>query len=159
MLVEKSHGNILGISVWHMEDPAYTKKLFKAIAKNWPRIEKLKANFEHENLSDIKEIFLNCSQLNRLLLTLNVINLDDRLNCDELLEILTNFSPKTFYEFSFSEDCYFSVNGLQNFFENWRGRIPIKLNTRYFPTEEHEIIVIKYIDEGVIDEKTRYLPW
>ena len=56
MLVEKSHGDILGISVWHRQDPAYTKKLFKAIIKNCPRFEKLKAKFELENLSDIKEI-------------------------------------------------------------------------------------------------------
>ena len=149
MLVEKSHGDILEISIWHRQDPVYTKKLFKAIAKNCPRIEKLKANFELENLSGIREIFLNCSQLNRLFLS---INMDSDLNCDELLEILTNFSPKTFYEFSFSEDCNFSVNGLQNFFENWKGRIPIKFNTRfdrsYFFTEEHEMIVKKYLDEG-----------
>ena len=82
-------------------------------------------------------------------------------NCDELLEILTDFSPKTFYEFSFSEDCYLSVNGLQSFFENWRSRIPIEFNTRFdrsmFYTEEHIAVLKKYLDEGVISKETTYL--
>jgi hypothetical protein len=43
-LIEKSHGNILGISIWkgyNLIDPVYIKKLLNTIARNCPNIESL----------------------------------------------------------------------------------------------------------------------
>ncbi|CAB4385834.1 unnamed protein product [Rhizophagus irregularis] len=86
---------------------------------------------------------------------------DNEIICDEVLNVLSNYSSKTFEEFSFNSNWYFSVNGLQNFFESWRGKKPIKFVTHFDKcrqfTEEHIKIVKKYYDEGVIDKETKYL--
>ncbi|RIA91543.1 hypothetical protein C1645_767294, partial [Glomus cerebriforme] len=126
MLIEKSHGNLLEINIARAreyQDPAYNKKLIKAIAKNCPRIETLIIDVDPKNLDGIKEIFLNCRQLETIRFSSN----NKVIICDELLEIIAKFSSETFCEF-FSINWNFSVKGLQSFFENWRNRIPLKFN-------------------------------
>ncbi|RIA91542.1 hypothetical protein C1645_116470 [Glomus cerebriforme] len=154
MLIEKSHGNLLEINIdraYGYQDFTYNKKLIKAVAKNCPRIKRLMIDVDPKNLDGIKEIFLNCRQLEKIRFSSN----NKVLICDELLEIIVKFSPaETFCEF-FSINWNFSVNGLQSFFENWRGRIPLKFNYYYcekdFWTEQHLMIVEKYRKEGVIN--------
>ncbi|GBC01439.1 hypothetical protein RclHR1_00420001 [Rhizophagus clarus] len=158
MLIEKSHGNILEINIYRSyidqdPDPFYTKKLIKAISKCCPKIERLTIDAEPENLEGIKEIFINCTRLKMIDLSTN--NEEER-GCDELLEIITNYSPESLCEFSFFENWIFTVGGLEKFFENWRKRKPLIFNKHYsglcFFTDEHKKIVKKYLDEGVIKE-------
>ncbi|CAB4446016.1 unnamed protein product [Rhizophagus irregularis] len=164
-LIENSHENIKEISTWsHFKEKDDSTKLFRVIAKNCPKIESLEADIQLRNLlSGLKEIFLNCNKLRKLFLSNNENGdvHDDEIICDEVLNVLSNYSSKTFEEFSFNSNWYFSVNGLQNFFESWRGRKPIKFVTRFDKcrqfTEEHIKIVEKYYDEGVIDKETKYL--
>ncbi|RIA91544.1 hypothetical protein C1645_767297 [Glomus cerebriforme] len=152
MLIENSHGNLLEINInraCEYQDPTYNKKLIKAIAKNCPRIETLIIDVVPKNLDGIKEIFLNCRQLKKItFISNNYVHI-----CDELLEIIAKFSSETFYEF-FSIDWNYSVNGLQSFFENWRGRIPLKFfyynRRKDFWTGQHTMVVKKYREEGVI---------
>ncbi|RIA98932.1 hypothetical protein C1645_812103 [Glomus cerebriforme] len=153
-LIERSNGNILEIEMFrsiYNQDSSYTEKLIKTIAKNCPKINKLTIDAELENLNGIKEIFLNCRQLKKINLS---IRNDEELNCDELLKILIDYSPKSLYEFSFCENLIFTIEGLNNFFENWRGRKPLVFNKYsyrigYF-TNDHRMIVKKYLEEGVI---------
>ncbi|PKC08358.1 hypothetical protein RhiirA5_500029 [Rhizophagus irregularis] len=164
-LIENSHENIKEISTWsHFKEKDDSTKLFRVIAKNCPKIESLEADIQLRNLlSGLKEIFLNCNKLRKLFLSNNENGdvHDDEIICDEVLNVLSNYSSKTFEEFSFNSNWYFSVNGLQNFFESWRGRKPIKFVTHFDKcrqfTEEHIKIVKKYYDEGVIDKETKYL--
>jgi hypothetical protein len=158
MLIEKSHGNILEINIYRSyidqdPDPIYTKKLIIAISKCCPKLERLTIDAELENLEGIKEIFLNCTRLK--MIDLSTSNEEER-NCDNLLEILADYSPETLCEFSFFENWIFTVKGLENFFESWRKRKPLIFNKHYsgwgFFTNEHKKIVKKYLDEGVIKE-------
>ncbi|GBB97053.1 hypothetical protein RclHR1_02900016 [Rhizophagus clarus] len=153
LLIEKSNGNILEIRIYRNHDPIYSKKLFNSISKYCPRIERLTICAEIENFDGIKNIFLNCNQLKKIyLLTKN----EDKLICDDLLKILIDYSPKVLYEFCFDDNWIFTVEGLENFFENWRCRNPLIFKKygykRLYFKEEHEIIVRKYYDEGVIKE-------
>ncbi|GBB83458.1 hypothetical protein RclHR1_10190007 [Rhizophagus clarus] len=153
MLIEKSHGNIVEINVSrhsYNRTPLHSEKLMEAISKHCPRLEKLTIDVELKNLSGIKDILLNCSQLKKIRLSL--CN-EGRLNvCDELLEILVKFSPNNLNTFSLNK-WKFSVESLQSFFESWRNRFPIIFDL-YFGnfTEEHKVIVKKYFDEGIIKE-------
>ncbi|CAB5393850.1 unnamed protein product [Rhizophagus irregularis] len=164
-LIENSHENIKEISTWsHFKEKDDSTKLFRVIAKNCPKIESLEADIQLRNLlSGLKEIFLNCNKLRKLFLSNNENGdvHDNEIICDEVLNVLSNYSSKTFEEFSFNSNWYFSVNGLQNFFESWRGKKPIKFVTHFDKcrqfTEEHIKIVKKYYDEGVIDKETKYL--
>ncbi|PKB98274.1 hypothetical protein RhiirA5_431650 [Rhizophagus irregularis] len=160
MLIENSHGNIKNIDIRNNHKFGYTKRLYKSIAINCPKIESLGINIQFKNLGGIKEIFLNCTRLN--ILELYIVDIEDEEdNCDEILNILADYSPKTFKIFSFNKDFIFSVDGLQNFFEKWRGRIPIKFVTRFYRcryfTQEHIKIIKKYFDEGVVDVKLSHL--
>ena len=124
LLLEKSNGNILEIRIYRNQDPIYTKQLIKSIAKYCPRIEKLSIDIEPDNLGGIKEILLNCTRLKIMVLSTNN---DGERNCDELLEILANYSPITLCELSFFENWIFTIEGLEKFFENWRKRKPLIL--------------------------------
>ncbi|CAB5368306.1 unnamed protein product [Rhizophagus irregularis] len=131
MLIENSHGNIKNIDIRNNDNFGYTKRLYKSIAINCPKIESLAISIQFKNLGGIKEIFLNCTRLN--ILELYIVDIEDEEdNCDEILNILADYSPKTFKIFSFNKDFIFSVDGLQNFFENGE-------------------IIEKYFDEGVVD--------
>ncbi|RIA86514.1 hypothetical protein C1645_740801 [Glomus cerebriforme] len=158
-LIEKSHENILEIKIYRRyedQDSIYTEKLIKAIANHCPKIERLTINAELKNLNGIKEILLNCSRLKRI--DLSAYN-EKRLNCDELLEVLVNFSSNTLYIFSFIDNWNFSVNSLKSFFENWKDKHPIIFIESFDEGDwflEHKMIVKKYIDEGVI-KKTNCL--
>ena len=103
-------------------------------------------------MNEIKEIFLNCAQLKEIdLLTYN----EEELVCDELLEILSDYSPKTLYNFSFYKNWIFTVKGLGKYFESWRNKEPLvfmKYEDDINFEEEHEVIIRKYYDEGVIKE-------
>ncbi|PKY46136.1 hypothetical protein RhiirA4_460942 [Rhizophagus irregularis] len=96
MLIEKSHGNIKTMKIWNYQDFEYTKGLFKAIAKNRPNFECLYINIQFEDLNGIKEILLGCTILNKLHLYINDEIEEEEDNCDEILNILADCSPKTF---------------------------------------------------------------
>ncbi|GET54461.1 hypothetical protein GLOIN_2v1545940 [Rhizophagus irregularis DAOM 181602=DAOM 197198] len=123
-LIEKSNGNILDIDICRMcnQDPNYTKKLIKAISTNCPNIERLIIEVELEDLHGIKEILINCSRLIKLNLS---INNEDELECDEILKIIVKFSPETLHEITFCANFIFTLDGLIDFFENWKGRKPL----------------------------------
>ncbi|RIA94261.1 hypothetical protein C1645_734951 [Glomus cerebriforme] len=127
----------------------YDKKFIESIA-NYSKIEKLTIEIGAVNLDIVKNIFLNCKQLKKV----NLSTSKKLPNGDELLEIITEYSSKNLCAFSFGDNWNFSVSGLRSFFENWRGRIPLKFNCYYDGmgawTEEHIMIVKQYRDEGVI---------
>src|ERR1044071_6477418 len=98
----------------------------------------------------MKEMFINCTYLKKI--SLYIENDVNHLIYDELLEILVNFSSKSLHTVTF-RGWKFTIEGLRNFFENWRNRVPITF--RYYvnnPSEEHKKIFKKYYDEGVIKE-------
>ncbi|RIA94288.1 hypothetical protein C1645_873552 [Glomus cerebriforme] len=153
ILIEKSQGNLLEINIYRsLEyiDPIFNKKLINAIIKYCPKVEKLMIDVDPKNLDGIKEIFLNCRQLRKVYFSTN----NQNLVCDELLEIIVKFSSRSLYEFAFDDNWNFSVSGLQSFFENWKGRIPLIFHHYFceqdFWTEQHDMIVKKYREEGVV---------
>ncbi|RIA98933.1 hypothetical protein C1645_866145 [Glomus cerebriforme] len=155
-LIEKSLGNILEIKIYrtHNQDPLCTEKLIETIAKNCPKIKKLTIDAELENLNGIKEIFSNCRQLRMINFSTNN---DENLNCDKLLEILTNSSSKTLCEFYFIGNWNFTIEGLENFFKSWRNtRKPLLINMytgeKNYLEDKYRNVVKKYYDEEVIKE-------
>ncbi|RGB40641.1 hypothetical protein C1646_753079 [Rhizophagus diaphanus] len=159
MLIEKSNGNILEINIQkeRVYDPIYTKKLIITISKYCPKIKRLTINIEPEIFEDLKEIFLNCTQLEMMCLSLD----SEEHNGDKLLEIILDYSPETLREFSFikEENSLFTTGGLEKFFENWKkSKSPLifnitNVNCSYEENfTEHNKIIKKYFDEGVIKE-------
>ncbi|CAB4412556.1 unnamed protein product [Rhizophagus irregularis] len=80
-------------------------------------------------------------------------------NGDKLLEIILDYSPETLCEYSFIEieNSIFTTEGLERFFENWKKRKPPlifniinKLWSDKDNFTEHNKIIKKYLDEGVL---------
>jgi len=108
-----------------------------------------------KNVNEVNKIFLKCPRLEKIYFTKN----NDVLptNGDELLGIVSNFSPMTLREFSFGDSWNFSVQALKLFLENWKSKNRIRLSFIHFYdegantwTDEHNKIARKYSDEGVI---------
>src|SRR5947207_12021659 len=154
-LVEKTNGKLIDIDISHYNDIAYvmnSQRLIKAIAKHCPKLESLKTSVKLENLIDIKEMFINCTYLK--IMYLHNKNEVNQLIYDELLEILVKFSSKSLCKVCF-KNLKFTIEGLGNFFENWRVRVPITFGYYDYNnnlSKEHKMIFKKYYDEGVIKE-------
>src|SRR5207247_10265985 len=123
------------------------QRLIKTITQHCPKLEILETCVKLENLIDIKEMFINCTYLKEI--NLCIENEVDQLIYDELLEILVNFSSRSLHTVIF-EGLKFTIEGLRNFFENLRDRVPITFCYCNKISKEHKKIFKKYYDEGVI---------
>ncbi|GET02148.1 hypothetical protein GLOIN_2v1669044 [Rhizophagus clarus] len=158
MLIEKTKGNILRLYVYTVEKFAEnTEMLIQAVSNNCPKIKFLRTYIEPKGFSDIKSLLLNCKKLEKLRL--------DGINCplfdqndgnigDELLNILTKFSPDSLIDITISEDWECSIDALTRFFESRRERTLYDFNiihqNLYYLSINHCEIVNTYINEGVI---------
>jgi hypothetical protein len=146
-LIEKSHKSISEIDIFQVHNFIFnTKELIILISKYCLKIERLTINIEYEDLKYIKEIFLNCTQLKMIKL---LIKNKEKHDCNELLEILTDYSPENLCEFSFFGNWIFTIEDLEKFFKNWGKRKPLIFNINCF-TDEQKEVVKKYLDKGVI---------
>jgi hypothetical protein len=83
-----------------------------------------------------------------------LIDNKEKLDCNELLEICTDYSLEKLCEFSFFGNWIFTIEDLENFFKSWGKRKPLIFNiNNYFTnelTDEQKEVVRKYLDKGVI---------
>jgi hypothetical protein len=153
MLIEKTEGNISYVYIdMANRDAENTGMLIKAIANNCPKIEYLSTYLGPEDLVHVKLLLLNCSKLSRL--RLKNLYENNKIG-DELLDILTKFSPLSLNNIKLSGGWKYSIDAIERFFESYRGRkllefgIKDNIHEDNF-TIEHIKIIRKYINEGVI---------
>lgn len=132
MLIEKTKGNILSISVKILNKSAENSgMLIKAIADNYPKIESLFTYFVSKDLIYAKSLLLlNCSNLTYL----NLISLNENNNNNtgnELLDILTKFSPKSLTNINLTVNRNYSIDVLERFLESYRGQKLLNFNIYY----------------------------
>jgi hypothetical protein len=162
-LVEKTKGNISRVNIYTPDSIAEnTGMLIKAIANNCPNIEQLSTYLIPEDFDYVKSLLLNCKNLiylglNSLDYYIDINDENDNIG-DEVLDILTKFSPKSLTKIVIGGGWKYSVNALERFFESLRERklhyfgISYNSNNINYITDEHEIIIKKYINEKVIIE-------
>jgi hypothetical protein len=153
LLIEKTKGNIVTIDIYTSNKSAEnTGMLIEAIANNCPLIENLTTHLGPKDLTYLKSLLLNCKNL--INLCLDSLNENDDVG-DELLETLTEFSPKSLISINISGYWKYSIHALERFLESYRGRKLLCFNItdydlRGFIIKEHIEIVRKYADEGII---------
>ncbi|CAB5303670.1 hypothetical protein RhiirA1_540293 [Rhizophagus irregularis] len=156
ILIEKTKGNILQIIINPINKNAEnTGLLIKAIANNCPKINRLYTHLEPKDFIHVKSLLLNCRNLSRIEFdSLNILVNENYNFGDELLNILTEFSPKSLIYISLSGDWKFSTDSFELFFESCRIR---NINLLYFGithesyiTRDHMLIIRRYINEGII---------
>ncbi|GBB85340.1 hypothetical protein RclHR1_01190016 [Rhizophagus clarus] len=120
MLIEETKGNITYISITTFNKSAEnTGMLIKAIANNCPNINYLTTYLGPEDLIYVKSLLINCENLTNLCFK----SLNSNYNIgDELLDILTKFSPKGLCNIRISGEWEYSIDAFKKFFESFRER-------------------------------------
>jgi hypothetical protein len=151
-LIENTKGDISYISVYISDESAENSvMLLQAISNHCPKIEYLDTFIESKDLKFVKSLLINCLKLERL--CLNSLNEIDDIG-DELLDILTKFSPISLTDITISGNWEYSIGALEIFFESYRDRKLRDFDINDYNgrriTNEHVDIVKKYYDEGII---------
>jgi hypothetical protein len=154
MLIEKTEGNILSISVDIFNESAENTGMFlKAISNHYPKIEHLDTYVGLKDLIYLESLLMNCRNL--ISICLNSLNENYDMG-DKLLDILTKFSPKSLNIITISGNWGYSIDTFENFFESYRERklcfFNINVDIRNYITLEHLYVVKKFFDEGIIED-------
>ena len=165
MLIEKTEGNILSVCISSENIAKDAGVLIKAISNHCPKIKYLTISITPKDFIYVK-LLLNCKYLTSLDLC-GEKNFEDEDNNnnnigDELLNILTKYSPKTLTKISINKYWKYSIDALERFFESIRGRT--LSNFKIYPnvedvTEDYKAVVKRYIDEGVIKKTNFWLKY
>ncbi|RIA80382.1 hypothetical protein C1645_882193 [Glomus cerebriforme] len=162
MLILKIKGNIFeigaGINNKNIKDVGM---LIKSIANNCQNIEKLDIYMRHTDFIHIKLLLLNCRNL-KLIVVYNVYDDDNNIG-DELLDILTKFSPNSLTTIAISGKWKYSFGAFERLFESYRERNSLEffiidnidnaadVTAKFIHiTDNHRIIIKRYIIMGVI---------
>ena len=132
------------------------------IAESCPNLKILTTCILHYDLDILKEIFNNCQLLESLI----IIYDDEYLNENELLEIVTGYSPKNFHELTLNYrndvESILLPEELESFCISWANRIPQKsLSLTIIHNDSNRTldefdgnmeIIEEYIELGIISE-------
>ncbi|RIA92879.1 hypothetical protein C1645_735985 [Glomus cerebriforme] len=156
-LIENTEGNIREISIVTTNKFAKNTGMFiETIVNNCPKIEELSTYLEPKDFIYVESLLQNCRNLVDLRFdSLNFNEIHNNIG-DKLLDTLAKFSPKSLISISISRNWKYSIDAFERFFESFRGRnlrsFFILYCDIYSITNEHRLIVRKYLNEGVIKE-------
>jgi hypothetical protein len=157
-ILKNSGKDILEINAQYsieiLDYPSENKNLIMTISRHCPKLTRLTIDVDPTNLFELSLILLNCVDLEKVHFTTRARIFP---NGDKLLKIMSDSSPESLREFSFSEQWNLSIEYLETFLKNWKckGRFPIKF-APYFDsfdcgwTPEHRNLLEEYKTKGVI---------
>ncbi|RIA99341.1 hypothetical protein C1645_811580 [Glomus cerebriforme] len=121
--------------------------LNSAIAKFCPNLKSLFTIFLDDELETLKMILNNCQYLE----SIKVWCGDYYLNEKDLLNIIANYSPKTFYELKIvfdGEESKLVSNDLESFFISWKNRLS-QLPLSLIIIKDHESISLEVNEDNM----------
>ncbi|EXX76184.1 uncharacterized protein OCT59_010127 [Rhizophagus irregularis] len=156
-IIENSRGNLREISLRYYNNYDYEVNFnedslvyIRKIYENCPLIEYLSLTFSSENFIEFDKLLKACQNLKSLLL-LFIHNSDREETGNELLKILIRSAPTSLREIRFFNDFQFSLKNLEEFFEKWKGRPALSIQTAYLRDDYMELID-KYKSIGVVED-------
>jgi hypothetical protein len=124
------------------------KRIIQTIYQNCPNLKYLKLTLLNNNILELKNLLINCQYLNGLYI-LNKMEI--RFNWNNLFDILIKSSPTSLFKFKFDIYVGPKFESLKLFFNNWKGRRPMLLQTSpyecYYDTD-----IKKYREEKIIEK-------
>ncbi|GBC09202.1 hypothetical protein RclHR1_08690005 [Rhizophagus clarus] len=155
-IIENSGGNLKEISLryYHEENFNVDSLVFiRKVYENCPLIEYLSLTFSSENFIEFDKLLKVCKNLKSLLL-LFIFNSDREGTGNELLKILIRSAPINLREIRFFNDFQFSLENLEEFFEKWKGRPALSIQTADHSYERGDYmeLINKYKNDGVIED-------
>ncbi|GBC02361.1 hypothetical protein RclHR1_04590014 [Rhizophagus clarus] len=154
MLIKKTKGNILRVFIYTFNKTAENSgMLLETISNHCPKIEYIGTYLRPKDLIYVESLLMNC----RNLISLSLDNLNETDNIgDELLDILTKYSPKSLTHISISGHWKYSIVAFKKFLESYRERKSLELCItvddldNHHVTNEHINIFKEYYDEGIV---------
>ncbi|GBC06339.1 hypothetical protein RclHR1_06780003 [Rhizophagus clarus] len=138
----------------------FSLTFIRKIYENCPLIEYLSLVFSpsKDHFIEFENLLKGCQNLKLLLLITSNISIryqtEDIIfeNGKELLKILIRSAPAKLRELRFFNDFKFSLEALEEFLENWRGRpaITILTNDPIYEGEDYKKLINKYENDEVI---------
>ncbi|PKK63942.1 hypothetical protein RhiirC2_869524 [Rhizophagus irregularis] len=150
-LIENTNGYLTEIKIDRVRhDANNNKKIIQAIYQNCPMLKYLKLLFINSNLLELENLLIYCQYLKGLYIIfedawVNYFTID----WNHLFKILTESSPIGLFKFKFYCFCIPRLEALKLFFDNWKGKHPMLLQTTPLSNSCYDLIE-KYKVEGVI---------
>ncbi|EXX77575.1 uncharacterized protein OCT59_013948 [Rhizophagus irregularis] len=153
-IIEKTDGNLIKIAIYDIEykkdyDNKPFQDLIQSIYKNCPNLKFLRLEIKDEILEDFEKLLITCNQLEGLVIESCRWKMYNNYNIKNLLLLLAKSSPINLFKFKFYYYWDFDQISLNLFFENWRGRTPLKFYM--VDTDKFLSIFENYKNEGIIE--------
>ncbi|GBC01743.1 hypothetical protein RclHR1_04310004 [Rhizophagus clarus] len=151
-LIESTKGSLAEIDIFNIYEDDYDNRYVQSIYQNCPNLRYLNLPLSpllFPPMSELEILLTSCQCLGGLVISNYYTDLG------KLLKILTKSSPASLFRFKFCIPDNLESETLELFFENWKGRHPILLQTRDHKFD-HLTIIQKYIDEGIIKSHDKY---
>ncbi|GBC05627.1 hypothetical protein RclHR1_06320005 [Rhizophagus clarus] len=151
-LIKNTKGNLCEISVGSIINARSNQELIQAIAQSCPNLKYLKIMLENKDIVEFEELLINCKYLDGVTIVANIW--EEKFDWNELFEILTESSPIGLFKFKFIFCHSFQLESLNLFFNRWKGRHPMLLQT--VPTynsvelEKYFDLIEMYKTEGIV---------
>ncbi|RGB27036.1 hypothetical protein C1646_820012 [Rhizophagus diaphanus] len=132
-IIDSTKGNLIEISIiyeYQQYNPDDNGELIQKIYQKCPNLKFLELTMYKENISEFKNLLINCQSL----ISLEII--DHNIKWNKLFEVL-KFSPISLFRFKFSTEfkvLFLNLKHLKLFLDNWKDRNPmlLHLNIGYF---------------------------
>jgi hypothetical protein len=153
-IIEKTEGNLIKIAIYDVEynkdyDNKPFQELIQSIYKNCPNLKFLRLEIKDEILEEFERLLITCKKLEGLVIESCRWKMYNNYNIKNLLSLLAKSSPNNLIKFKFYHNWDFDQISLNLFFENWRGRNPLRFYM--IGTEKFLSIFEKYKHEGIIE--------
>ncbi|RIA88657.1 hypothetical protein C1645_877231 [Glomus cerebriforme] len=154
-LIEKTSGYLIEIKIDHIpHNEINNKRIFQAIYQNCPKLKYLKLLLKNNNILELEKLLNNCQYLNGLYIIFEDV-WDGGVVIDwvHFFKILTKSSPIKLYKFKFHYNNAPDLDTLKLFFEDWKDRHPMLLQTiQYYNTYKNESydLIEKYKAKGIV---------
>jgi hypothetical protein len=144
-IIENTSGYLTEIKIeGTFNDEINNKRVIQAIYQNCPYLKYLKLLIRNNNIiSEFEKLLINCQHLNGLYI---LFYKHQQIDFDNLFKLFANSSPNSLFKFKFYFNFAFKLESLKLFFNNWKGRYPILLQTIPFNDYDNYILNRMYVD-------------
>ncbi|RIA81213.1 hypothetical protein C1645_881731 [Glomus cerebriforme] len=152
-LIENTGGYLNEIKIEGIRhDEINNKRIIQAIYQNCPNLKYLKLLFINSNILELEKLLIKCQYLKGLYIIFEDVwvNYYVRINWDYLFKILTKSSPTSLFKFKFYYINAPELEILKLFFDDWKGRHPMLLQTMLLKREDYYDLIKKYMAEGIV---------
>jgi hypothetical protein len=151
-LIENTSGYLTEIKIDRIRhDVNNNKRIIQSIYQNCPMLKYLKLLFLSSNFLELEKLLIYCKYLKGLYIIFEDVWFSYvTINWNHLLEILTKSSPTGLFKFKFYYSIIPKLEFLKLFFDNWKSREPMLLQTTRMCKDEYIDLIEEYKAKGII---------